>query len=55
MRNWMIKRLGGVTKRRFDRLLAIYHEDVAKWQECVELHKMQGAWEELKRKGMRAH
>lgn len=55
MRNWLIRKLGGVPKATFDRLVFMYKSDMQDWRDTVEKHKMYAAWEEQKKQGRRAH
>jgi hypothetical protein len=57
MRYWLIKKLGGVDKHAFDRLMEVYQRDLECWKETVERYNLQAAWAQtkLERKQRRYH
>ena len=48
MRQWLIRRLGGVTMAQHVRLYHQYLNTIAEFSETIERYEMQGAWTQIK-------
>ena len=48
MRNWMLKKLNGVSRGQYMRLYAQYLDQTAMFHETIEKYEMQHAWEQMK-------
>ena len=49
MRQWLIRRLGGVTMEQHVRLYHQYLDTIAEFSETIERFQMQGAWQQVKK------
>lgn len=48
MRQWLIRRLGGVTMEQHVRLYHQYLDIIAQFKETIERYEMQAAWKQVK-------